>query len=389
MTQALIRLFLRDAARHTQDAAVRERYGVLAGATGIVCNVFLFLLKLVTGLLAGLVSLTADAFNNLSDGLSCLISIISFKVSGKEPDARHPFGYGRTEYIAGLIVSFLIVLVGAEFLKTSVSRIFHPEPVVFSPVLLAILGISMLIKLWMGLFNRRIGLLIDSPVLLAAGQDSRNDVITTAVVALGVIAGRFTALPMDGYAGIIVALFILWGGIGIAKDTIAPLLGEPADPDIVAKIKQIVLHYDTIIGVHDVIVHNYGAGRSLASLHAEVPSDADFVAIHEIIDEAEKQVWQQTGVYLVIHMDPVDVSDERVAALREQVDTVLREIDEELSMHDFRIVRGERQINLIFDVIVPFHYHSSDRQTLLDTIQTRMKEMDARYYPIITFDHQM
>lgn len=388
MTKALIRLFIRDA-ENTRSARVREQYGVLSGAVGIACNVFLFILKVVIGLVTGSISIAADAFNNLSDGLSCLISIVGFKVSGKEPDAKHPFGYGRTEYIAGLVVSFIIVLVGFEFFKTSIDRILHPAPVAFSVVLVVILAVSMLVKLWMGAFNVQIGRRIDSPVLMAAGQDSRNDVITTSVVILGMVAGRFTTLPVDGYVGVLVALFIIWAGFGIARDTVAPLLGEAADPEIAENIEKLVLESDYIVGVHDLIVHNYGAGRWLASLHAEVPSDSDFVAVHEVIDEAEKRVWQQTGVYLVIHMDPIDVNNEHVAALREQVDAALREIDETLSMHDFRVVDGERQINLIFDVVVPFSYDNDAKRNLMMTIRDKLKQIDYRYNPVVTFDHQM
>ena len=388
MTNTLIRLFIRDA-DNTRDARVREQYGVLSGAVGIVCNVFLFVLKLVIGFLTGSISIAADAFNNLSDGLSCLISIVGFKVSGKAPDAKHPFGYGRTEYIAGLIVAFIIVLVGVEFLKTSFNRIIHPEPVAFSVVLLVILAVSMLVKLWMGAFNSKIGGRIESPVLMAAGQDSRNDVITTAVVVLGMVAGRFTTLPVDGYVGLLVALFIIWAGIGIVRDTVAPLLGEAADPEVARNIEEIVRESDYIVGVHDLIVHNYGAGRSLASLHAEVPSDSDFVAVHEVIDEAEKRVWQRTGVYLVIHMDPIDVNNEHVTALRAQVDGVLQEIDEKLSMHDFRVVDGARQINLIFDVVVPYSYGENDKRELLMQIYDRLKAIDVRYNPVVTLDRQM
>ena len=388
MTKALIRLFIRDA-ENTRDARVREQYGVLSGAVGIACNVFLFILKVVIGLVTGSISIAADAFNNLSDGLSCLISIVGFKVSGKAPDAKHPFGYGRTEYIAGLVVAFIIVLVGFEFFKTSIDRILHPAPVAFSVVLAVILAVSMLVKLWMGSFNVQIGRRIDSPVLMAAGQDSRNDVITTGVLILGMVAGQFTTLPVDGYVGVLVALFIIWAGFGIARDTVAPLLGEAADPEIAESIEKLVLESDYIVGVHDLIIHNYGAGRSLASVHAEVPSDSDFVAVHEVIDEAEKRVWQQTGVYLVIHMDPIDVNNEHVAALREQVDAALREIDESLSMHDFRVVDGERQINLIFDVVVPFSYDNDAKRNLMMTIRDKLKEIDYRYNPVVTFDHQM
>lgn len=388
MTNALIRIFIKDR-DNVRDARVRERYGVLSGAVGIACNLFLFVLKVLIGLFTGSISIAADAFNNLSDGLSCLISIVGFKVSGREPDAKHPFGYGRTEYIAGLIVSFIIVIVGFEFFKTSFSRILHPEPIAFSAVLTVILAISMLVKLWMGTFNHRIGTLIDSPVLMAARQDSLNDVITTGVVVVGMIAGRLTTLPVDGYIGVLVALFILWAGFNIARDTVAPLLGEAADPEIVRTIENIVMEADHIVGVHDVIVHNYGAGRTLASLHAEVPSDADFVAVHEVIDEAEKRVWHKTGVYLVIHMDPVDVNNAHVSALRAQVDGVLREIDEGLTMHDFRVVDGERHINLIFDVVVPYSYNDEGKRTLMITMRNKMKEIDKRYNLVVTFDHQM
>ena len=388
MTKALIRLFIRDA-ENTRDARVREQYGVLSGAMGIACNVFLFILKVVIGLVTGSISIAADAFNNLSDGLSCLISIVGFKVSGKAPDAKHPFGYGRTEYIAGLVVSFIIVLVGFEFFKTSLDRIINPAPVTFSAILVVILAVSMLVKLWMGAFNVQIGRRIDSPVLMAAGQDSRNDVITTGVVILGMVAGQFTTLPVDGYVGVLVAAFIVWAGFGIARDTVAPLLGEAADPEIARSIEKIVMESDYIVGVHDLIVHNYGAGRSLASLHAEVPSDSDFVAVHEVIDEAEKRVWQRTGVYVVIHMDPIDVNNEHVAALRGQVENVLQGIDESLSMHDFRVVDGERQINLIFDVVIPFSYDKEAQRDLLLTIRNELQKIDYRYNPVVTFDHQM
>lgn len=388
MTNALIRIFIRDA-DNVKDGRVREKYGILSGAVGLACNLFLFALKLAIGLLTGAISIAADAFNNLSDGLSCLISIVGFKVSGKEPDAKHPFGYGRTEYIAGLIVSFIILLVGFEFFKTSFDRILHPAAVEASPVLIAILAVSMTVKFWMGAFNVSIGRRIDSPVLMAAGQDSRNDVITTAVVIVGIIAGKFTTLPVDGYVGVLVAAFILWSGFGIARDTVAPLLGEAADPDIAKEIERIVMQSDYIVGVHDLIVHNYGAGRSLASLHAEVPSDADFVAVHEIIDETEKRVKQLTGVYVVIHMDPIDVNDKHVAALREQTDHVLQNIDDTLSMHDFRVVDGKQQINLIFDVVVPFSYNDSKKRDLLMRIYDGLKAVDPRYNPVVTLDHQM
>ena len=388
MITLLSRLFIPDYENYSSPK-VRQAYGILTGSVGIFFNFFLFVLKIVAGMISHSIAITADAFNNLSDGLSCLISIVGFKVSGKEPDAKHPFGYGRTEYIAGLIVSFIIILVGFEFFKTSLDRILHPAAVAFSAVLMGILAVSMLVKLWMGAFNVNIGRRIDSPVLMAAGQDSRNDVVTTAVVVLGMVAGRFTTLPVDGYVGVAVAAFILWSGIGIAKDTVAPLLGEAADPVVARNIRRIVMESDYIVGVHDMIIHNYGAGRSIASLHAEVPSDSDFVAVHEEIDEAEKRVWQQTGVYLVIHMDPIDINNAYVNALREQTDGVLRQIDGQLTMHDFRIVDGKHQINLIFDVVVPFSYDEDAKRDLLMKIYDSLKAIDSRYNPVVTLDHQM
>ncbi len=388
MTQFIIRHFIPDA-DNVRDAQVRERYGVVSGIVGIFCNVFLFAIKLVIGLITGSISIAADAVNNLSDGLSSLISVVGFKLAGKAPDSKHPFGYGRTEYLAGLAVAFLIGMVGVEFAKTSIDHILHPSAVMFSPVLLVILALSMLVKLWMGAFNRNLGNRIDSTVLRAAMQDSINDVITTSVVIIGMIASQFTSIPADGYIGLIVAVFILWSGIGIARDTLSPLIGQAADPDIVQSIEDIVLSFDGIIGVHDLIVHNYGAGKSLASLHVEVPDSANFVAIHEVVDEAEKAVWQQTGVFLVIHMDPVSVDDEHIQQLRDMTLSAIVKIDNRLTMHDFRVVDGDRQINLIFDIVAPFEYQGEKQQQLLKEIRRALRARDRRFHAVITVDHQM
>ena len=388
MTQFIIRHFIPDA-DNVRDAQVRERYGVVSGIVGIFCNVFLFAIKLVIGLITGSISIAADAVNNLSDGLSSLISVVGFKLAGKAPDSKHPFGYGRTEYLAGLAVAFLIGMVGVEFAKTSIDHILHPSAVLFSPVLLVILALSMLVKLWMGAFNRNLGNRIDSTVLRAAMQDSINDVITTSVVIIGMIASQFTSIPADGYIGLIVAVFILWSGIGIARDTLSPLIGQAADPDIVQSIEDIVLSFDGIIGVHDLIVHNYGAGKSLASIHVEVPDSANFVAIHEVVDEAEKAVWQQTGVFLVIHMDPVSVDDEHIQQLRDMTLSAIVKIDNRLTMHDFRVVDGDRQINLIFDIVAPFEYQGEKQQQLLKEIRRALRARDCRFHAVITVDHQM
>lgn len=388
MTQFIIRKFIPDA-ENVKDAQVRERYGIVSGIVGLLCNLFLFAVKLCIGLATASISVAADAVNNLSDGLSSLISVIGFKLAGKAPDSKHPFGYGRTEYLAGLAVAFLIGLVGIEFAKSSIERILHPSPILFSPVLLVILALSMLVKLWMGAFNRELGHRIDSPVLLAAMQDSINDVVTTTVVLVGMAASRFTDVPIDGYVGLIVAAFILWSGIGIARDTLNPLIGQAADPDIAQNIESIVLEFNGIIGVHDLIVHNYGAGKFLASLHAEVPDTANFVAIHEVVDEAEKEVWKRTGVFLVIHMDPISVNDARVDHFRTLADAVITRVDSRLTMHDFRVVDGDRQINLIFDVVAPFEYQGEKRTTLLRDIRKGLRARDKRFNAVITVDHQM
>lgn len=389
MTQFLIAHFIGTDYDNVRDAQVRERYGVLSGAVGIACNVLLFAVKLLIGLMTGAISVAADAFNNLSDGLSSLISIVGFKVSGRAPDAQHPFGYGRTEYIAGLIVSMLICVVGVQFLQTSVGRILHPEAVSFTWTVAVVLILTMLVKLWLGIFNRALGMRIESPTLLAAMQDSMNDVVTTGVVLIGMLAGRFTSLPVDGIVGIVVALFIIWSGIGIARDTLSPLIGQAADPQVAHEITDTVLKSPGILGIHDLIIHNYGVGKSLASLHAEVPDTADIVAVHELIDEAEREVWAKTGVYTVIHMDPVRVGDPRIDAMRETTLHVLEKIDPALTMHDFRVVEGERKINLIFDVIVPFGYTEEQKEEIHTRILTGMRAQDKRYQPVVTLEHTM
>ena len=388
MTQFIIQHFIPDAG-NVKDARVRERYGVVSGTVGLLCNLLLFVVKLFIGLATGSISISADAVNNLSDGMSSLISVAGFKLAGKAPDSKHPFGYGRTEYLAGLAVAFLIGVVGVEFAKSSLERILYPAAVRLSAVLMTLLALSMLVKLWMGAFNHTLGTRIDSTVLLAARQDSINDVVTTSVVLVGMLASRFTEIPVDGYVGLLVAAFILWSGVGIARDTLSPLIGQAADPNIAKRIEDIVLGFDGIIGVHDLIIHNYGAGKSLASLHAEVPDTADFVAIHEIVDEAEKIVWEKTGVFVVIHMDPISVDDVRVNHLRELTRQVLQSLDDRLTMHDFRIVDGERQINLIFDVVAPFEYQGEKQDALLQEIRRALRQKDGRFHAVITVDHQM
>ena len=385
MTHLLIRLFVPGADRASEQT-IRLRYGQLAGIVGITANVLLCLVKLLAGIVTHSISVMADAVNNLTDALSSVISLISFHLSGKEPDKEHPFGYGRTEYIAGLFVSMLIIFVGFQFVKSSAERILHPSAVLFSWSSILLLVVSMLVKLWLGLFNRRIGKAIDSPVLMAAMQDSLNDVITTGVVVLGMIASRFTTLPVDGYVGIVVAAFILYAGYGLAKDALSPLIGEKADPELVQEIHELVTSYDDVLGIHDLIAHNYGAGRWFASVHAEVPSDGDMIAIHETIDAIEQQALKSLNVFLVIHMDPIEINNERVQTVRSQTEQVLHAIDPTLSMHDFRMVDGEHQINLIFDVVVDRDFVPEELRT---RIRTELHAIAPRFNPVIVFDHTM
>lgn len=385
MTNLLIRLFVPQN-DSTDSQTIRLSYGRLAGIVGIAANVILCLIKLFAGAVTHSISIMADAVNNLSDALSSVISLISFHLSGKAPDKEHPFGYGRTEYIAGLFVSMLIIFVGFQFIKSSIGQVLDPTPVLFSWTTIILLAISMIVKLWLGMFNRRIGTEINSTVLMAAMQDSLNDVVTTGVVLLGMIASRFTTLPIDGYVGVVVAAFILYAGYNLAKDALSPLIGEKADPDLSKHIKELVTSYDGILGVHDLIVHNYGEGRSFASVHAEVPSDGDMIAIHETIDAIEQQAMKSLHVFLVIHMDPIEINNKRVQSVRKKAEQVLHHIDPTLSMHDFRMVDGENQINLIFDVVVE---HGFSPEELRTRIRTELQEVDPRFNPVIVFDHVM
>ena len=389
MTQLLIRLFVRHP-DDTKNAAVRTAYGNLASLVGMACNLLLCLGKLAAGTLFGSIAIMADALNNLSDASSNVVSLVGFRLAAKGPDEKHPYGHARYEYLAGLVVCVTILAIGLSLLKESALKVLHPTAVVFSWLSVGVLAASIGVKLWMSRFNKTIGQRINSETLMATAADSRNDVLTTSAVLLSTVLSHLTGWDvLDGLMGVAVAAFILWSGIGIAKDTVAPLLGEAADPVVARNIRRIVMEFDHIVGVHDMIIHNYGAGRSIASLHAEVPSDSDFVAVHEEIDEAEKRVWQQTGVYLVIHMDPIDINNAYVNALREQTDGVLRQIDGQLTMHDFRVVDGKRQINLIFDVVVPFSYDEDAKRDLLMKIYDSLKAIDSRYNPVVTLDHQM
>ena len=365
---------------------MRTAYGVLASIVGIFCNVFLFAAKFVIGLVVHSVSVTADAFNNLSDAGSSIISFVGVKMAEKPADKDHPFGHGRIEYIAALVVSFLVLEVGFTFLKDSIGRIRTPESLNFQAVSVAVLILSVAVKLWLGLFNRKLGEKIDSKVMMAVFADSMGDVITTSATILSLIFFAATGINIDGFVGAGVALVVMWAGVGIARDTLEPLIGQAIDPEVYEQIKHFVERYDGIEGTHDLIVHNYGPGRSMASIHAEVPNDVDIEQSHEIIDRIEREAAKELGLFLVIHMDPVETKDENVLAVREDAVEFLKELDPACTLHDFRVVHGEKQINLIFDMVVPIDYNDEKKEELKKQLAERLKKKDARYECVITVE---
>ena len=386
MIHLLVRKFVKNY-ENIEDAKVRTDYGVLASALGIVCNVLLFAGKLAVGVAVRSVSVMADAFNNLSDAASSVIGFVGVKMAGKPADREHPFGHGRIEYIAALVVAFLVLQVGFTFFQNSIDKIRHPEDLSFELVPMLILLASVCVKLWLGYFNRVLGKKINSSVMQATAADAMGDVVTTLATIASILFFHFTDINIDGFVGLLVSLVVMWAGVGIARDTLEPLIGEPVEPETYRKITEFVESYDGILGSHDLIVHNYGPTRSLASIHAEVPNDVDIETSHEIIDRIERDAAKKLGLFLVIHMDPVAVKDERVTELKNQVSSVLKQIDDRLSLHDFRIVDGEHQINLIFDVVVPHSYMDKERDELHMEILEKVSELDPRYQCVITMEN--
>lgn len=385
MTEFLVRRFVKDY-ENIKILTVRTAYGVLASIVGICCNVFLFAVKGGVGMAMNSVSVMADAFNNLSDAASSIIGLVGVKMAEKPADEEHPFGHGRIEYIAALVVSFLVLQVGFTFLKDSAAKIRHPQELNFRVVSMVILILSIGVKLWMGGFNRRLGKRIDSKVMLATATDAMGDVVTTSATILSILVFRIAGVNIDGFVGIGVALAVMWAGIGIARDTLEPLIGEAADPEDYERLKGFVEQYDGIVGSHDLIIHNYGPGRSMASIHAEVPNDVSIEISHEIVDRIEREAYLELGIYLVIHMDPIEMRDENVLTLRSMVAELVQEMDPETSIHDFRMVKGEKQDNLIFDVVVPNSYHQSKRDKMREKIAGKVKEIDRRYECVITME---
>lgn len=383
MISLLSRYFIKPEGKPEEE--LRKAYGVLCGGVGIGLNLLLFLGKFLAGLLSGSIAITADAFNNLSDAGSSFVTLLGFQLAGQKPDSHHPFGHGRMEYLSGLVVSMLIILMGVELGESSIEKIFHPEPVSSSLLVVSILAVSIAVKLYMSHYNRVLGRKLGAPAMLATAADSLSDAVSTAAVLLATLVGQYTDLLIDGWCGVLVALFILWSGISSAKDTINPLLGTPPSPEFVKKIKDLVGQSSTVLGIHDLIVHDYGPGRCMVSLHAEVPAEGNVVELHDEIDNLEREMQNKLGCHTVIHMDPVLTQDGITEETRERVATLVRCIDDEISIHDFRMVTGPTHTNVIFDAVLPFNFRLTDEQ-VEEKIKMAVRALDGNYYAVVNVE---
>lgn len=385
MSKFLIRHFIKNPDDVTNEKT-RYAYGFLVSMCGIICNLFLFGLKLISGYLMNSISIMSDGFNNLSDCMSCLITLFGYKLSAKPADKEHPFGHGRMEYVVSFVVAIIIFVVTFELFTESVRKIIHPETVTFNLVLFLLLLASILVKLWLSSLNRNIGKKIDNIAMLTTAQDSRNDVYVTLISLAAMVLSAFTKdFPFDGIAGIILSLFLFYSGYSIAKEIISRLLGTPADPELVKSIKEQILSHPEILGVHDMIIHDYGPGCKIGSAHAEIDSHMDIMTAHDVIDRAEREVQENQHVMMTLHLDPLDMSDPKVQKQRQMVEEILHEIDPKLNMHDFRSVIGPTHTNLIFDIQVPFDCKLSDTE-IKQKIDDKLKDQEETYYTVITFD---
>lgn len=385
MSNLLVKLFIKNY-DNTGDVVVRTAYGVLASIVGIVCNVMLFVVKIIVGFLLGSISVIADSFNNLSDAASSIIGFVGVKMAEKPADKEHPFGHGRIEYISAFIVAFLVIQVGFSFFKGSVEKIVEPQTITFNSVSVIILAVSVLFKLWLGFFNRSLGKQVDSKVMKATATDSFSDAAITLLTIISILVAAVWEVNVDGFVGIGLSLLVIWNGINIAKDTLAPLIGESASPKLYEQLKSKVESYDGIVGTHDLIVHNYGPGRSMASIHAEVPADVNALVSHEIIDRIEEEVLSEMKVFLVIHMDPVETNNENVKKYKRMIEDIVKSIDEEMEVHDFRIVEGNIQTNLIFDLVVPFSYKVNEDEKIRKAISDIVSSQDEHLKCVIKIE---
>ena len=384
MTRLLLGLFVK---ADTNSAAGRAQVGRLSGIVGIVCNLLLFAGKLIIGTVSGSVAITADAMNNLSDASSSIVTLVGFKLAEKPADDDHPYGHARFEYLSGLAVAAMIIVIGFELAKTSVGKIFSPTPVTFSLPMALVLVLSICVKLWLAAFNKKLGGLIHSAALLAAASDSRNDVISTGAVLLCAVIGAVTKLQIDGYIGLGVALFILYSGAGLAKETISPLLGESASPQLRQLIAETVSANPKVLGYHDLMVHDYGPGQRFASMHVEMDRNEDPMVCHDIIDDLERECLTAHNVHLIIHYDPIVVGDEALTQMRQKVEELLHELDSRLSIHDFRMVQGTDHTNLIFDAVLPYDLVGQEKKIKSHLDLALARSGDTRYYTVITYDY--
>lgn len=386
MTELLVKWFVKDC-DNTEDVKVRTSYGVLSSMVGICCNLLLFTAKLILGLVSQSISVMADAFNNLSDAASSIIGFVGVKMAQKPADEDHPFGHGRIEYISAFIVAFLVIQVGFSLFKTSVGKIQNPQDMVFSGSTVAVLALSIGVKLWLGFFNRCLGKRIRSTVMMATAADSLGDVAATSATILSLAVFGVFGVNIDGIVGVAVSVAVMVAGVNIARDTLSPLIGQPIDPKVYREIKEFVEQYDGIVGTHDLIVHNYGPSKSMASIHAEVPSHEDIRVSHEIVDEIERDCLKKLGIFLVIHMDPVETHNQRITAIKDMVAQVLEGLDSRLEFHDLRVVDGTQRSNLIFDLVIPRDYNETMRDTLRTRIAEEMQKKDSRFRCIITMEN--
>lgn len=385
MSKLLVRLFIKDY-QNTKKASVREKYGYLGSLTGIVINLILALAKYLIGTITHSIAITADAINNFSDSVSCVITLVSFKMANMKPDKEHPFGHGRIEYVAALIVGFIVELMGYELIKSSIEKIKNPEVVVFSVPAAIVLVLSIGGKLWLAVFNRYLGKQIDSAAMSAVFTDCIGDITATTVTLIALILSIFTDLPIDGYMGIVVSLFILYAGFGILKESIGIILGRPPSKELVDSLVEFIMSHEDILGIHDLVIHSYGETRIFASVHTEIAADGDMLKVHDTIDTIEKNVMEKFGIELVIHMDPIVTNDETVEKHYEIVNKTVKEIDDELNIHDFRVVEGPTHTNLIFDVVIPHRYRLTNDE-LKDEISGRIRQINPQYCLVITVDN--
>jgi len=385
MISILAKRFIKDY-NNMKSPHVRHSYGMLCGIVGIVLNILLFAGKFLAGTISHSIAITADAINNLSDAGSSFITLAGFKLASQKPDPDHPYGHGRIEYLSGLFVSLLIILMAVELIKTSFNKIIHPTETTISPLVIIILVASILVKLYMSVYNSKVGKQIDSAALLATAADSRGDMLATLLVLISSSIAYFFGIQIDGYCGLLVGLFILYAGFNAAKDTINPLLGKAPDKEYVEKIEEIVTSHDLILGIHDMMIHDYGPGRVVVSLHAEVPSDGDILEMHDLIDHIEHDLSEMCNCEAVIHMDPISVNDPETAELKEKIRSIITSIDEKLQFHDFRIVKGPTHTNLLFDVLVPYKFPIKDSE-LIVMIDRKVKELNPTYFIVVKVDH--